>query len=222
MKDRKGEKGMDRKKDTSNDYVPRDYEDLYRYYIVGDGNGNSLAHKLIRSMLKYSTEDERETLSHDVFVRLLEHKMLEKFDHAKSNFGGVIYFTTRTIVVNHLARKGRNPLTGLSGGTLVSQDPEEGEFEPGTYNLDRLFGSSTPDNEGRMDAMKMLKELFAWAKDLQARSKNKRDESIIDLLNLLAEERDLKECGEVLGVTTSTVHNWMGLIRDKARELAFV
>ena len=105
---------------------------------------------------------------------------------------------------------------------MVNHDPAEGEFEPGTYNLDKLFGTDTPDSEGRMDAMKMIKELFTWAKELHIKAKNRRDESLIELLNLLIEERDLKECGEVLGVTTSTVHNWMGVIRGKARELAFV
>jgi len=142
---------MKQSADVANNYIPTDYDDLYRYYIHGDGNGNSLCHKIIRSILSHSNEDERETLAHDVFERILKNQMLTKFDPNKANFGGVIFFVTRSIVVNHLDRKGRTPLTGLNGGSLVVTDPDEEAFEPGVYNLERLFASEAPDAGNAID-----------------------------------------------------------------------
>jgi len=202
-----------------NDYVPEDYEDLYRYYIIGDGGGNSLCHQLIRKILPYSDTDERETLAHDVFLRLLKQKMLERYDPSKSNFGGVIFFTTRTVCTTHLAKKSRNPLTGLKGGTLVSTVAEEGEFEPGTYNLDNLFQTETPDYENQIYNKILLKTLFDWAKEKYENPRHKRDEGLLGLLFLLADQKDAKECGKVLKVTPSTIYNWISVIRDKALEL---
>lgn len=208
-----------RKSDPSNDYIPTDYEDLYRHYILGDGHGNSLCHKIVRHYLPYSDSDERETLAHDVFLRLIEKDMLKVFDPDKANFGGVIFFVTRTICVNHLARKQRNPLTGLNGGSLLSRDLEEGEFEPGLYSLDRLFGTEAPRYEDQMTARKIVGELVTWAKGLYDAPRHKRDQSLYPLLGLLADQHDPKECGAQLGVTPSTIHNWIEVLRGKAREI---
>lgn len=207
------------KLDVQNDYIPKNYDDLYRYYILGDGRGNSLCHKLIRSMMPHATDDERETLSQDVFVRLMEKKMLTVFDVKKANFGGVIFFVTRSIVCNYLDRKGRTPLTGLRGGSLTATDPEDGEFEPGQYSLDRLFAPEIRDVGAEIDAGRMVKKLLEWARDLSSKPAHRRDASLFQLITLLAEGNDARECGEALGVTPSTVHNWLGVLRQKVTEL---
>lgn len=207
-----------------NDYIPRDYEDLYRYYILGSGNGNSLCHQVIRSMLPYSDEDERETLAHDVWLRCRTKELLKIFDPEKANFGGAIFFVTRTIVVNHLNRKGRNPLTGLKAGTLTDLDPGEWTASPGVYHLDRLFATETPDPGERLDLLKLLKELRDRCAALKEKAhptayQATRDRSLLPLLELLIQECDPEECGTKLGVTASTIHNWLGIIRDMVEDI---
>lgn len=209
------------KKDPRNSYVPKDYEDLYRYYIIGDGHGNSLCAAIIRKMMPHATPDETETLKHDVFVRLVQYDMIERFDPKKANFGGVIYFTARTVVSNHLNKKQRTPLTGLNGGSLVEESPtDEGEeFEPGVYSLNRMFGGETPNYEVQMDAKSLVTQLTSWAKAKYENPQHKRDESLYPLLSLLAEQRNAKECGKELGVTSSTIYNWIYVLREKLQEL---
>lgn len=206
-----------------NNYIPADYDDLYRYYIAGEGklSGTSLAATLIRSHMPYATEDERETLAHDVFVRIMEKDMLLKFDATKGNFGGVIFFVTRTICANYLGRKSRTPVTGLNGGSLQTRDLEDGEFEPGVYSLDRLFGGEVPAPEEAIFNRRILSELFDWAKGLYEAPRHKRDASLYPLLNLMAEQYDAQECGKELSVTPSTVHNWIGVLRDRIKEIKF-
>lgn len=207
-----------KKDDVANNYVPKDYEELYRYYIIGNGNGDSLCHKIIRNFLPHSDQDERETLAHDVFVRAFQKDVLRIFDPSKANFGGVIYFVTRTICVNHLSRKSRNPVTGLKAGTLSEKDPED-EFEPGMYSLDRLFVVDAPDYDSAIDNREVIKELMARTKALFDHPRHKRDQSLYPLLNLLAEQNDPKECGAALGVTPSTIHNWLGVLKQMVGEI---
>jgi len=210
---------MKQSNDVANNYIPKDYEDLYLYYIHGDGNGNSLCHKIIRSILSHSTQDERETLAHDVFERIMKSNMLEKFDENKANFGGVIFFVTRSIVVNHLDRKGRTPLTGLNGGSLVVTDPDDETFEPGVYNLERLFQADVPDAGNALDASTLVENLIIWAKQLHDAPAHKRDASLYPLLGLLREGFNPKECGQELGVTPSTIHNWLQVLKMKITDL---
>lgn len=222
---------------SRNDYIPSDYEDLYRYYILGDGHGNSLVQQIIRKMMPYSDLDERETLSHEVFLRCIEKDVIVtggsssssrakelgktgKFEPSKANFGGVMFFVTRTVVTGHLSKKSRNPLTGLNGGSLASKDMEDDVFEPGVYSLDRLFGTDAPNYEEQMYARKLLGELIDWAKCLYDNPRHKRDESLYPLINLLSDQHDAKECGAQLGVTPSTISNWMEVLRKKLHEIA--
>lgn len=205
---------------SPNDYIPTDYEDLYRYYIMGDGHGNSLCHKLIRHLLPYADQDERDTLAHDTFLRLMDKDMIAKFDPSKANFGGVIFFVTRTICTNHLSKKSRNPLTGLHGGSLATKDAEDEVFEPGVYSLDRLFGTDAPQYEEQMHAKLLLGELTAWAKTLFDNPRHKRDRSLYPLIGLLREQYDARDCGKELGVTPSTISNWMEVLRKQLHEIA--
>lgn len=215
------------KSDPANDYVPKNYEDLYRYYFIGDGLGNSLVHKLIRSMLPYATDDERETLSQDIMERILKTDQLKVFNPAKANFGGVIFYVTRSIVSNHLDRKGRTPLTGMCVGSLSETDPEDGEFEPGVYSLDRLFGTEKPNQDEAIDAAYLIQQLRIWTGRLkkevpagrEGETAFKRMHSLDSLVLMMAEGYEPDEMGAKLGVTASTIHNWMGVLREKLREL---
>lgn len=205
--------------ENPNDYIPESYEDLYSYYIEGP---DSLCSAIIRKKLRHVTDEEIEVLRHDVFVRILEKDLLERYDPAKANFGGVIYFVTRSIVSNHLDRKGRNPLTGLNGGTLVEYDTDEDNFEPGMYNLGRMFSTAVPDYASEIDARDMVARLIEWATELTENGRSKRDRSILPLIELMAEQRDTRECADALGVTASTIFNWIRVIREKAIELRAV
>jgi len=210
-------------KPNPNDYVPRDYDDLYRYYILGDGHGNSLCRQIMRKFLPYATPTETEELSQAIAERLIEKGMIEKFDPQKGNFGGVIFFTTRTICVNHLSKKSRNPITGLHGGSLATTGTDDdGEFEPGVYSLDRIFGIESPDHESRMTAIVIVTELARRARKLFENPRHKRDESLYPLLKLLLEQNDPKECGAALGVTPSTIHNWLAVLKTMAIEVKAV
>jgi DNA-directed RNA polymerase specialized sigma24 family protein len=209
---------------SKNDYVPKDYNDLYRYYIVGSGNGNSLCHQILRQMMPYADSDERETLAHDVFLRMLEKDILTVYDPTKSNFGGVIFFVTRTIVGNHLSRKSRNPITGLKGGTLVEGALESETFEPGVYHLDRLFAAEAPDPGVRMDLQELFELLWQRCQSLKDKAhptapRATRDRSLLPLLKLLLEECDPEECGAKLGVTASTIHNWLHVLAEMAQDI---
>lgn len=202
-------------------YVPKDYEDLYNVYIEGDGKGNSLCQQIIRKMLPYGTPEELENLRYDVFLRILEKDLLKSYDPAKANFGGVIFFVTRTIVVNHLSKKERNPLTGLHGGSLIeSSDVGETQvWEPGTYSLDRLFVQDHgPEKE--LDAQKLYSRLLDWARKMEAAPQSLRDRSLRTLLLLMREGSTTQECAESLGVTASTVANWKGILKKKAEEFS--
>lgn len=223
-------------KDDANNYVPVDYEDLYRYYIVGAGDGSSLVDRLVRKFVPYADQDEREQLRHDVFLRCLEKQVLETggssrsekakelgkpgvFDPTKANFGGVIFFVTRTICSNHLGRKKRNPITGLKAGSLVDTDPDTEEFEPGVYSLDRLFEAQEPDHDLAMDVRALMLELYTQCRMLHQNPRHKRDESLYPLLQLLSVQSDVQECGKELGVTPSTIHNWLGVLREMVTEI---
>lgn len=205
---------------TKNDYIPKNYDDLYRYYVLGDGNGNSLTHQLIRKIVPHADNDEREVLAQETFLRIIKTDMLNRYDPTKANFGGVIFFVCRSICVNHLSKKSRNPLTGLNGGSLSMVDAEDETFEPGVYSLDRLFGTEAPDHEGDMTNSLLIKELKEWAQRLAATPRHKRDQSLILLINLIYEQHETKDCGKILGVTPSTVSNWMEVLRKKTHELS--
>lgn len=201
-----------------NNYIPKDYTDLYTHYIMGP---DSLCISIVRKKLRYADADELQQLVQDVFVRCMEKQVITLFDPTKGNFGGVIYFVTRSVVTNHLDKKGRNPLTGLKGGTLVTESSgdENGAFIPGVYSLDRIFPAETPDTETVMVAKDLVQDLMDWTQHLHTEPRHKRDESLYPLMGLLLEERTPKECAERLGVTPSTIHNWIAVLRDAVRDI---
>lgn len=199
-----------------NTYVPKDYEDLYLHYIAGEG---SLTRNIVRKMMRHATDDEVEQLCQDVALRMIEKDMLTVFDPTKANFGGVVYFVTRTVVANHLDRKTRNPITGLSRGSIVNHELGDDDFEPGVYNLNRLFAAPTPDYASQIDARDVVSQLLSWADALAVHPQNKRDQCMRSLLDLMMEERDTKEIAKKLGVTVSTVFNWIRVLRERTTQL---
>lgn len=206
---------------ASNNYVPTDYEDLYKYYIVGQ-NGQSLAKSIVYKFLPYATQDEVEHLLSDIFHRILEKEILWIFDPNKANFGGAIYFVSRTICVNYLSRKGRDPLGQLRAGSLVETDTESDleTFTRGVYAMDRTVGADpSPDPESRLFYREFLSQLENWAYGLYQSPRHKRDASLYPLLKKLEEDRDYEECASDLGVTVSTIRNWVGEIRRAALEI---
>jgi len=198
--------------DVENSYVPEDYEDLYTYYIVGRSGGSSLCKTLIRNYLPFSDDGERESLLHDVFLRLFQHNMLERFDPAKSNFGGVIFFVTRTIVVNYLDRRTRNPITGLKKGSIENSGPSE-DFEPGVIQLDQIFSVAPTATETDIDRSRRLERLMDYARNCFHNPQSHRDRKLLDLLKLLLEGHEPKDCAAPLGVTPSTIYNWITHLR---------
>lgn len=209
-----------RKSDPKNNYVPTDYEDLYKYYVEGDGSGNSLVHQLIRRFLKHGSIEEKEAMAQAFMERAIDKDIISLFDPSKANFGGVIFFTVRTVCTNYLDRKSRNPLTGLNGGYLRTTSGEDTPFEPGVYNLDRVMGGEDPDYEKALDTKELVGRLLAWAAGMASAPRNKREESLYPMLQMMyLEESTPEECSKKLGVTTSTIHNWRRVIKEKLNAL---
>lgn len=201
-------------KEGAANYIPKDYEDLYLYYIAPK---NSLCNQIIRRIIMYSDEGERESLAQDVFLRCLEHKMIEKFDPAKANFGGVIYFVTRTICVNFLNRKSRDPINGLCAGSLEARDEE---FERGVYReegveQEAMHRGEGQDPEGVIVARDQVIALVKATRERKKTAKNKRDESLITVVELLFEGYTDEEIAQKTGVTKGTVDNWKSALKQE-------
>lgn len=198
-------------KTSDNNYIPETYEALYQHYVVGS---DSLAAKLIRHFVPFASAEDREDLLQGVIERCMEKDVIGSFDSTKANFGGVIYFVTRTICCNWLDRRSRNPITGLNSGVLVeTQD----EFEPGSYSLEAMFGTVDMDGvDNRMDAQAIVNKIVNFATECATRSSNKRDRSIQPMVELLLQGYNVKEIAQELTVTTSTVYSWMDLLKTVA------
>lgn len=198
--------------DEDNAFVPSSYEELYEYYVRGRG-GDSLTKTLIRFFVPLASEDDKEALSHDVFVRCMERDVIRIYDPSKANFGGVIFFVTRSVCLNFKDRRTRSPLDGKYGGSI--QLGQDHEFEPGVFRLDTIFSVDSGVNERTLTAKNMTQKLLSWAQSRAAHPQNKRDQSLLPLLVLLLEDLDPKECAPRLGVTAPTVINWIGYIRSQ-------
>lgn len=206
---------------ADHNFVPETYEELYEHYIGSDIRSPTLCRKLIRNFLPHATPDELEQLPHDVFARIIEKDLINKYDPTKANFGGVIFFVTRTIVVNHLSRKGRNPVTGLCRGSLTETMPEDGVFEPGVYYLDKILGTDEGDPDAALDAKALVSQLLSWTKSLQESPRHTRDRGLHTLLQAMLSGEDPELTAARLGVTVSTLYNWVDQFRQKLTEWGY-
>ena len=204
---------------ADHNYVPTDYDDLYRHYMT-DEFGPSLTHQLVRHFIPFGKQDEWDDLVNEVFLRIMDKKQLEKFDPNKANFGGVIFYVSRSICVNYLSRNSRNPLGELRGGSLQETSEEE-EFVQGTYQLDRILAADQQEDEIEisMEWAEAYQNLLDWAGNLAAKPKSKRDRSILPMLQMILDVGpDVDALSEALGVTTSTIHNWLTYVREKSAD----
>jgi len=196
-------------KTNDNNFVPETVEQMCNHYYLGE---TSVAAQIIRTMMPYSTPDEREDLLQSACARAIEHNILGKFDKSKGNFGGLVYVTVRSVVSTHLGRKGRNPVTGLSAGSIVDSGEE---FEMGEFQLGRMFAVDSRIDE-QITAGTALDDLLEYCKACFREPTNKRDRSLLPLFEFLALGYEPKEVAPKLGVTLSTVHNWMNHLKEVA------
>lgn len=205
--------------DANLSYIPTDEQDLYLHYMV-DKNGPSVTKRLVKTILPFAEDDEVEMLVHDVFLRFVNNKVMEKFDATKANFGGAIFFVTRSICVNYLDKKTRDPLGTLRHGSLIEASEE---FEVGSYAMDSMAVEPSVEtiNEDKVSAKFAVEKLLRWAEQKKESSKNLRDRSVGELIRLLLEGNSTAECASALRVTTSTVHSWIKHIRETGPFYAF-
>jgi len=195
-------------KRLESDFVPSSYDELYTHYILGP-ESDSFCKKLIRSFLPFAEPDEVDSFAHDVFLRCVTHRMIERFNPEKANFGGVIFFVTRTVCCNHLNKKSRDPLGGLSVKALIDQT------EDGETNLWDLECIVTECRGADQDAKDLVKRLMDRLDLLEIEEPSVRSKSLKILLDLLYQGYDIKECADRLGVTKSTIYNWLGFLRKE-------
>lgn len=194
---------------SQNNFVPKDYEELYTHYVAAR---DSLARNLIHHFVPFAAPEDREDLAQGVLLRCMEKDVLSVFDPSKANFGGVIFFVTRTVCCNFLDKRSRNPLTGLNGGTLVESADE---FEPGQYVLENVFGMVNPaTSEEKLDAQAKVERLFDFARTALRVNASKRDRSLLPTVEMLLDGYQPKEIAVKLDVTSSTVYNWIETLKQ--------
>lgn len=201
--------------DLSGVYVPRDYEDLYQHYIVG--NGSSLGQVLVRRFVPGESIETKEDLLHDVYVRMVKKDVLKLFDHTKSNFGGVVYFVTRTVCVNYLKKKFHDPITNLKSASLEETSPEtEGIKEKGVMYLDRMESESPGADAliAAIDAERAVRRLRKEVRLVSGARGKARATRLYRLMDYLIDGCTIKECAEKEGVTVSTIYNWMYYLKE--------
>jgi len=198
----------------SGEYIPRDYEDLYKAYMRGPG---SLAGTLVRKFTPGDKQEVREELVHDVFLRLMEKDMLRVFDRAKANFGGVIYFVTRTVCINYLKHRMRDPLGARRGPTIVEEQDLENR-EVGEVALDKIvLDETTPERAvGSREQVERLRARLT--NTFRGKRQEFRRVGMVAVLECLGRGDSIEEISEELGVTGSTVRNWVGLLRELLEE----
>lgn len=205
---------MTREYRTDLDYIPADYDDLYRAFFAGN---DSLAANILRKKLPYATSDESVELVHEGFCVMMESDMLERFDPEKSNFGGVVFFVMRSVIANYLRRESRKPIGKLRGPSIVSgADPDDGEGAKGTIWAESLSALRVRRSvSGMVDLEDRVDRIFLWAENLAQSSTKKRESSIYSMLSLLFEGYRPCEIGRELGVSGQTITNWMDWVGDE-------
>lgn len=199
-------------------FIPKTYEELFRHYVAKDETGYSIVRALIRKILPHVNEEEMETLAQDIFVRCMAKEVIRIYDPKKANFGGVIFFVTRSVCVNYLGRKSRDPMGLLYGGSLVETVEDRDEsFQRREYQVDKfLIDEVSPDR--KVESAQLVRHLQRWAKALATNPRHVRDAKMPQLLQLLIEQREPDECAKILGISESTVVNWMGVMAAEVKK----
>lgn len=205
-------KRSDRQPDHT--HIPTDYEDLYVHYFMDAPGKPALAKTLIRRFLPYAQDDEREALLHDTYTRLLEFQILKKFDPAKANFGGAIFFAVRSVCTKWLDQRTRSPLGKLRAGSLTEATDD---FEPGLYRLEAIFGTDGIDVE--YPARQAVARLMEFAQAALQRGRTTRDKCLLPTLQMLAVGMEPEEIAPRMGVADSTIRNWIAYLRAETRVL---
>jgi len=153
------------------DFVPGSHKELYDHYFAKKG-GKSIVGTIIKGIAPHATQDEFESWSHDVYARMLDKKVMENFDPTKGNFGGTVYFTTRSVVVNALEKKSRDALHNSSSLVDHTDAPSAG-----TVSMETLDQGHS--EEGRKEAKSAIHKLTNHLEKLASTATNTRDKNLI-------------------------------------------
>jgi len=189
-------------------FVPRSYAEMYAHYFQGS---DSLALSIAKKFCRYSTDDQIEGFVHDAFERGMKGRVLEGYNPEKANFGGVVYFLVRSICVNYLRGKGRDVQSQARSLTLTVAGNEEFSCLDFTSE-EEVKGSSLV--EERVVAEMTVADLEEKTRALSEQGTNKRDKSLYKVVVFLKQGYTPKEVAAELGVTPTTVSNWMVYLRD--------
>ena len=141
---------------------------------------------------------------HDSFERAMKYDVLGKFDEGKSNFGGVVYFVVRSVCVNSMRKKARDP---LNFSLSLVEETEEGE--KGVISLEVCEGEEGSRLEDKLVAELTVHRLEGVVNGLAKEGANKRDRSLGKMVAMMKQGYTSVEIASELGVTAMTVSNWM-------------
>lgn len=184
-----------------NNYIPKDYEDLYNAYFAP----GKLAPVLCRKLLFGRQSQDWQDANQEAYLRLLNTQILEKFDSSRANFGGMVFLACRSACCN-TGRRGAVELNHLS---LVETNEER---IPGA-----ISGNQVPADEGQEDriiAALTVEELRKSAREAKTKGKAKRFQNQEQLIDLLLEGRSREEIAGILKVSRASVDLWVSVLSE--------
>jgi len=210
----------------NSNYVPTGYDDLYRYYFV---DNDALCRKIVKKFVRFADRDEVEELVHDVFVRCIKKDVLKLHNPEKGNFGAIIFFVTRTICVNYLDKKGRDPMSNVLRGKfapfriLLGEESnvladaslyyEEDNDEILELNAVEFERSDENTLEPTLIAKLTVEELYKYMHVRSHKHTSMMDRKLSQLLTLMLQEKTVKECAKILGIGKSTTYKLIKLLQ---------
>lgn len=131
--------------------------------------------------------DDMPDLKQAVYLRLLEHQVLDRYDPSKGAFQTLLFFVVQSVAVNTFYRDQRRPLARSVGLT-----------PPGTLATGRLDPDTLPEQQDwaavrRMEARDTVRRLTRVARA------SKHSAQLIQLIGQFAQDRSVKEMTAVLG-----------------------
>jgi len=190
--------------------IPTNLETMYSEYFEGS---SAFVPSVVRKMMPYSSDADREDLVGDILLRSIEHDIIGKFDASiTKDFAGLVFTVVRSVVANKCRKVAQH-------GTIASLTETVGEeFVKGTYALDTHFAVQPAKNHTIEDSR--LSAMFRYAKERLLANKCKRDQSLHAMMNMLLEGYDHKDIAKALGVQPSTVSGWLTYTVDHANMMA--